>query len=597
MSLALPVRVHKRYQGVLVVLLLLAIAGFTWHALSLLYDGRYSVTRQDFWRIYLADLRLPLPVNALQKHNSHPVFFPSLLWLTVLHGFGNDQTFLFLVGLALTLATLGLLCWSLWRAQSLGIVERLAISLLYAVATLWVGKANIIASGGFSCMNSLACIGFIVSFVCLHGLTEPAGRNRAWLIAGVSVAAFVASFSFGTGLVAWAVCAAMAALRRLSWKNVVIFCLGGVASAVVIMLLPNDAVDPLAAKGLRQLLLSLPQTVVRFVQLIGAPWFYYGRGWIFPLQDNAATYTTAGLIGLLGLLVAGKFILDHIRLPRPCELAETVALGMMMGMLGSLLLVALGRGALLNPDPHEVLAPRYYFWSAFFWSTLPVQVLYRWPRTRAWPGALTVIALFFAAAAIPSQRTAGRAYSTGRQLTEAAAMRLVCGVENQQDLQNLFRGDHSEASVYSLASLYRRLNLDMFAWSGAKYVGGWINWVERELPPYPHSALGHWRVTEVFPLGRKSAVGARFTGWCVTRDLHQPGEYVLISQGNGRIVGLGKFTFVEAKKNQKYGLAADRLTGFEGYIQNYASRTRYVCRVVTDGQLVPGELRQAKARF
>jgi hypothetical protein len=389
----------------------------------------------------------------------------------------------------------------------------------------------------------------------------------------------------------------IAALYRLGWKTVTIFCVGGVVSAGIILALPNDTVDAWETNGAAQMLLSLPRTLIRFVQLLGAPWFYYGRGWIFPLQDNATTYIITGLIGLFGLFLAGTFTFEHIRLPRQRELAETVALGMMLGMLGSLALVALGRSALLNPNPHEVLAPRYYFWSAFFWGTLPVQMFYRWPRTRAWPGTLTLVVLFLAAAAIPSQRAAGKNYAAGRRLAEAAGMRLVCGVENRQDLQNLFRGDHSEAAVYSLASLYRRLNLDMFAWPGAKYVGGWMNWAERELPPHPHGALGHWRVTEVFRPNQKDARGARFTGWCVTRNQHQPGDYVLISQGNGRIVGLGSFSFVQRNKNQKYGLAADRLTGFEGYIRNYAPQRRYVCRVVADGRLVPGELRQAEARL
>ena len=50
------------------VLLLAAILSFALHALVLLYDGRYSVTRQDYWRIYRLDLRLSFPLNVLYKH-------------------------------------------------------------------------------------------------------------------------------------------------------------------------------------------------------------------------------------------------------------------------------------------------------------------------------------------------------------------------------------------------------------------------------------------------------------------------------------------------------------------------------------------------
>lgn len=50
------VRFRRPFQIFLALCLVLATTGFALHALGLLYEGRYSVTRQDYWRIYTLDL-------------------------------------------------------------------------------------------------------------------------------------------------------------------------------------------------------------------------------------------------------------------------------------------------------------------------------------------------------------------------------------------------------------------------------------------------------------------------------------------------------------------------------------------------------------
>ena len=91
------------FHVILGLCMVLLTIGFALHAIDLLYDGRFSVTRQDYWRIYKLDLSLPFPLNALYRHNDHPLFFPSLIWLPILYFFHNDQTLLFFCGLAIYL--------------------------------------------------------------------------------------------------------------------------------------------------------------------------------------------------------------------------------------------------------------------------------------------------------------------------------------------------------------------------------------------------------------------------------------------------------------------------------------------------------------
>lgn len=446
-------------------------------------------------------------------------------------------------------------------------------------------------------MNSLTMTAFVAGLLCLHGLTVASSvRRTVWLFSGTAVAALVASLSFGTGIAAWAAFAFLAMVNRLGWKVVAGLGFGGLVTAIIVVSLPNVSDTQSDAGG--QLLANLPTTLVRFAQLLGAPWFYYGRGWLIPEEDGAFVYLWVGLIGLLGLIAATYFIFRRFRSRRIFEPGETVALGMMLAMLGSIALVAIGRSGLLIRNPHEVLAPRYYFWSAFFWAALPVLAIYAWPGLRASPGALCLVAMALAGGAIPAQISMGQAYSLGRRTTESAALQLVCGAEDEKALQSLFRSEgNSGPLIYRLARQYRQLGLDMYAWPGATLVGESMSSVEAKMKSHPYGVLGHWQVTEVFPLAARGAQGARFSGWCVTRKTHRTADYVLICQGNGRIVGLGRFTSSRPEKNQKYHLSSHRPIGFEGYIQNYSETRRYICRVIVDGELVQPELKKLKTKL
>ena len=191
-----PTGWRRIIRSILALTLVLATIAFAVHALALLYDGRYSVTRQDYWRIYALDFKFPFPLNALYRHNDHPTFFPSLLWLPILYFFQNNQTLLFWVGQVVTLTTLALLLVSLWRSPSLGLLPRLALGLIYTLATLWLGKANVIASGGFSCMTSLLLSAVVAGLLALGQLkTNESTSARGWLFVSVLAAGIVATFS------------------------------------------------------------------------------------------------------------------------------------------------------------------------------------------------------------------------------------------------------------------------------------------------------------------------------------------------------------------------------------------------------------------
>ena len=253
-----PAEPRSIVRSILVVVLILATVAFAVHALALLYDGRYSVTRQDYWRIYALDFKFPFPLNALYRHNDHPTFFPSLIWLPILFFFQNNQTLLFWIGQAVTLTTVALLLVSLWRSPSLGLLPRLALGLLYTLASLWLGKINVTASGGFSCMTSLLLSAVVLGFLALGRMrTTESARIRRWLFAGVLAAGVVATFSFGTGMAAWPTFVLLALFYRLGWKIAAALGVAGVVNFIIFLLLPNNG-ESAVGDGLSHLLPDLP---------------------------------------------------------------------------------------------------------------------------------------------------------------------------------------------------------------------------------------------------------------------------------------------------------------------------------------------------
>lgn len=386
--------------------------------------------------------------------------------------------------MAITLATLVLILVSLWRSPSLELLPRLACGLLFTVACFWPGKANIIASG-FNCINSLPLGAVLAGLLALDGAQRQSSPGARWRLFAVLVAAgIVATFSFGTGLAVWPAFIILVLLYRLGWRLAAGLGLASMLSATIFLALPsNDGSD--VGDGLSQLWSQGPSLLGGFFDVLGAPWVYSGSGWIFPTRMGNGVYLVAGVIGALGALLGVYFFAARFRFRRISEPAETVALGLILFIFGSIALIVIGRGELIAINPRVVLATRYFFWSAFFWAALPVLALYCWPPLRRFPVALCLLALALTAGALPSQLQTGAEYAWSRRAAEDAALRVVCGVEDELSLQQLFKGPSSSVGrIYSLTDIYRERGLDMFAWPGAGLVGKSVT------PPSENEAQG-----------------------------------------------------------------------------------------------------------
>ena len=405
---------ERRYQKVLAVCLILAILCFALHALDLLFDGRSSVTRQDYWRVYSLDLKYPFPLNALHKHNDHPVFFPTLIWLPILLYFHNDQTLLFVCGCLLTLGTLFLIFYALWRCSDLEPIPRLVLALIATLASLWMGKANIITSGGFSCMNSLAMSAVIGGFLLLEGSRRVGSKSgRIGIFFLVALAGTIASFSFGSGLAAWPAFISLCFFLKLRTGFACNLGAVGLINAAIFVAMPNDGRTEVG-RGLLLFWSALPQLFAGFAEVLGAPWIHSGWRFFGSPQSEAAIYVAA-FAGGCGLLLATYLLFQRFRALQPRDTAETIAVGLLVFILGSVALIVIGRGSLMATQPREVLASRYCFWTPFFWFTIPVLAFFHWRSLRFHRTAITSVALLLTACSLPSQIHFGAAYARARK--------------------------------------------------------------------------------------------------------------------------------------------------------------------------------------
>ena len=138
---------------------------------------------------------------------------------------------------------------------------------------------------------------------------------------------------------------------------------------------------------------------------------------------NHQIYLVAGIIGALGVGLAVYCLIACYLSARTNEPAETVAVGLTIFILGSMVLNC---DRALWPDGNQPAHGRSRLVIAFgalsCGRRLPVLSLYCWPRLTGYSTPLSLFALALAAGTIPSQLRAGAEYATWRKTTEDAAL-------------------------------------------------------------------------------------------------------------------------------------------------------------------------------
>jgi hypothetical protein len=244
-----------------------------------------------------------------------------------------------------------------------------------------------------------------------------------------------------------------------------------------------------------------------------------------------------------------------------------------------MVMIVVGRAPLIRLVPSEVAAPRYFFWSTLFWTGLAMVAIQRaepkrWLRCPVLLGAL-IVPIFV----LPSHFEEGARYRYAAKLADSAAISLVNGACDAEEVKILFRDPHQ---VYKVAPQLRARRLDMFA-------GGLQDWLgasETSLfagHHQPEGLKGRCDVAAVLKC-EDGTVFARLTGSALIRGTVVPKTLVAID-GHGVVCGVGRSFATNPFINRVLYRGIFPGTSFLCYIRAYDSSLPYAIHSLDGDEL------------
>jgi hypothetical protein len=557
----------------------IALVGFVFliSGLVYLYLGRRTVTQWDFWSIYDYGLSHTWLESALHKYNDHSHFFPSLIWLANLRFFHGNQTLLFLVGSLLHIFAVILLLVPTWRDSTVGLTSRLMATLVVVVASFSMDLGEITESGGFTCCYSLALGGAALAFLYLSELRIDS--QQFWTAAVLVVsAAFLATFSFGSGLALWPTFLFLAWCLRLSWRSIALLFVAGVAANIIFVLLPPHIVSRSPIFPSSPFSVALP----RLCTILGAPLFVAQSAW--PLGRIGASPPESSVFSLgygsIGLVAAAAVaVVKMIRRDLGKSNLEFTGVALLIFNLVVIALVVTGRAGEFNARPQDIVSSRYMFWSLLVWAGLLIVAIHA-AQARQWSRWLLV----FAVVAIPVfmfashyRKGAMRRYS--RWQTECGAISLLNDVRDPQIIAPLYR---DPKQVYRLAAQLRARRLDMFA----EGLQDWIDLSESILFHGRQEREGFKGQCHIEALVHydDGAPAARVVGRIAGESTLGPKTMVIVDS-TGTIRGIARSSGISPFVNSVIYFHRFTPNRFLGYIRHYDAREMYVMRSADNGML------------
>ncbi len=591
--------------------IVLALGAATFAGVYVLTSTSYIVAyswRQllfDQVKQYLPLLEGEFPANLLVQENGHRPIFPNLVRYADIAWGHADQSIPIFTALAFSLASLLLIVVAAARTRVLSLAERGAVILLGAIALFWLGNARMLLHANEAIQVSLTTFAVVAMGFCAW----QARRSRAWgseatgtsgsgsaatpvpslphelswmLLA--SMLAFVATFSFGSGIAAFPALLVLAIMQRASLRAIALAASIMIATLVLyLFVLPGDdgvraslAVRPLDSLVVAARWLSAP-FVNGWLGLsepeIGA-WIRGSLaahgigGWLVGTADamasrsgTAAFVRGAGtVIGLGGLAAVAWLTFRRLRRPRALGALEALAFALALFGAATGLLIGLARLTYFDVHPGQILADRYGVWPCLLWLGLGILVILRGSggiRTPWFRLSLPVLALLAGVMAWPSHlgyRDWGMAVY---RKAERGAAAIAGGLRDP---------DYSPSG--HLAPLHVELRvIDLLREKRlAMFIPRSPGWVGRILPlevapaPDPEPAT-------VLPEPMQWLKGHRalaFSGWVVDKHVRRRYEELVVLDSARRIVGIARWS-MDPRPIAPGLLMHPRWHGFDGY--------------------------------
>ena len=512
----------------------------------------------DQFRQYRKLLETPFPENLFILDNAHRQVISNLVRVADIRWGHGDQTIGVVAGIVVMLGLLVMmLCW-IWRDQTRSVLFRAAATLLTTLALMWMGSARMQFHGNESFQIYLVMAGAVIA---LYGVERLRERPQAGWIVVALLAALVATLSFATGAAVFGLILAAMVIRRVAAR----WMLSGAAATVFVVagymyLLPGG-------EGVRGSLDFSPLPLVRHTatwlssfwmtswlgyadvggfgvdaarmsqSFLGAP-VVASAQWVSRSLGDPAMLDLALGVGAFGLLLLAVVLWRCWRAEAALPQVAVLGVGLAVFAAGVAVLVSLGRSGLFTAAPGQQLADRYVPWTALFWLGLAL-VLGTWlSRHRFGDAVFASMSLLLALLLYPSHWLGyGWAAAVEREVERRAAQLQVGvfedGILTHCDLPNV-------EAVKQAIAVQRAHRVGIFRTPRSRLLHTVLS-----LPTA--DALDSGIIVSALQSVAEIA-SAAVPAWHVSGSLTEPSKRagidgLVVTSGDGRIVGLGEFGF------------------------------------------------------
>ena len=473
-------------RGVLVALALVVVG---WGVLVVARYGWRDLFA-DAWRLYANALTLGFPGSVLALENGHRPVLPALLRAAELYWLDADHRLQWIAGLGLALCSVAGAWWIVLRDRDVHPVSRAAAMLATGLAVFWLGNARMLLHPVEAVQTYLVVLALVIGAALAAEVARRPGASLPAL-AGCVACAFVATFAFGTGVVAFPALAVTLLAARAPLRSLAMLAAGlGLTLAIYFALPAGAQVAPVVALDPWHNLQIAAQWLASPVAALsagpqharGAPVPFVPRvvGW-----DQMPSVATLIGLGAMAALVVATFLAW-----RGGRATRTQLLGVALGWfaLGAALLVGLARLRYFEAHPGQLFASRYLPWACLLWAGLALVAL-------GAPRAMRLASLRPAVAVVLAVAVAGlvQAPLYEQWARHSQALHRHHAIAVLADLWSTPRmqGESVTADVAVAVPLLRRHRVAMFAHPAATRMGTPLREARDGVVPQPQPQPAH----------------------------------------------------------------------------------------------------------
>jgi hypothetical protein len=487
----------------------------------------------DAWRHYARLLDTPFPASVFVADNGHPEVFANLVRLASLQWLRGDDDVQIGIGLALALASLGVLLGIVWRTRELPSSTRAVAAFVLSLGVFWLGNARVLLhdSESLHAYSVLLCLASAIALT-LNQHTQSSGSLAR--VGAATVLCFSASFNFGSGVASFAMLLALLFMQRASLRSFLVVAAGLLLTLLCYRLLDGGSgaswsLHPVEQTGLALRWLAAPLIYLfwPFVDPVAAaalphPFDGVGaiaRAWTRLFGDvhgSAVPQMVAGL-GLVFMVTRATL---RVRRQRG-ESNDIERLGLALAWFGMGIagLIALTRLDYFADHPLQLYAPRYLPWSNLAWAGLLTAAVAKRGSSRM----SFVLVATVGVLALAAEGGMLKVMQHQREDAEDTALAAVVGVWPDES----GRSENDPRDTRAGADALRRVAAGPFAWPEAASIA-------HEVPANARRVSVRWLDTETL-LDETGPTGMRLQA--VIAEPRCAGDRLLVVEG-GRVVGL-----------------------------------------------------------